>query len=142
MQGKQSPTLSCKPDTSIPVAGMPQDLAKPAYEVVDFSELPGVACPCGTARRAFADVKDFPGTIHVTEISTDAQLHYHRRLTETYFFLECESGAQMQLNDQLIDVHPGMSILIRPGTRHRAVGKMKVLIVVFPKFDPEDEWLD
>jgi quercetin dioxygenase-like cupin family protein len=48
----------------------------------------------------------------------------------------------MQLNDEVLDVRPGMSILIRPGTRHRAIGKMKVLIVVFPKFDPEDEWFD
>ena len=48
----------------------------------------------------------------------------------------------MQLDDQRIDVHPGMSVLIRPGTRHRAVGRMKVLIVVLPKFDPDDEWFD
>ncbi|MCP5111855.1 MAG: cupin, partial [bacterium] len=42
----------------------------------------------------------------------------------------------------LVPVKPGMSILIPPGTRHRAVGKMKVLILVLPKFDPADEWLD
>jgi mannose-6-phosphate isomerase-like protein (cupin superfamily) len=112
------------------------------YEIVDFAEIAPVACPCGTARRAFADVDDYPGTIHVTQISADAQVHYHRRLTETYYFLECEPDARMQLDDELIDVHPGMCIMIRPGVRHRAVGRMKVLIVVFPKFDPEDEWFD
>lgn len=112
------------------------------YERVRFSSLPGVPCPCGIARRAFADVEDFPGTIHVTEISADAQLHYHRRLTETYYFLECEPGARMQLNDETVEVQPGDCILIRPGTRHRAIGKMNVLIVVFPKFDESDEWFD
>jgi mannose-6-phosphate isomerase-like protein (cupin superfamily) len=112
------------------------------YEVADFADIPGVACPCGVARRAFADVEDFPGTIHVTEIHADARTHYHKRLTETYFFLECGPGARMQVDDELIEVRPGMSVLIRPGTRHRAVGKMKVLIVVFPKFDPQDEWFD
>lgn len=111
------------------------------FEIVDFANISGVACPCGTARRAFADVEDYPGTIHVTEISTDARLHYHKRLTETYYFLECGPDAQMQLDDELIPVHPGMCIMIRPGTRHRAVGQMKVLIVCLPKFDPEDEWL-
>lgn len=116
--------------------------APPRFERVDFREIPGVPCPCGTARRAFADVTDFPGTIHVTEIAADARLHYHRRLTETYYFLECEPGAQMQLDDQRIDVAPGMCVLIRPGTRHRAIGRMKVLIVVLPKFDPADEWFD
>lgn len=114
----------------------------PGYEVVEFAALPGVACPCGTARRAFADLEDFPATIHVTEISEDAQLHYHKCLTETYYFLECGPDARMQLDHEIIPVHPGMAILIRPGTRHRALGKMKVLIVVFPKFDPADEWLD
>lgn len=112
------------------------------YELADFSQIQGVPCPCGTARRAFADVEDFPGTVHVTEICMSAKLHYHKQLTETYYFLECDADAQMQLDDEIIDVKPGMSIMIRPGTRHRALGKMKVLIFVLPKFDPTDEWLD
>lgn len=112
------------------------------YEVLDFAQLPGVACPCGVARRGFADLPDFPATIHVTEISAEARLHYHRRLTETYFILECEADAQMELDGSFIPLKPQMCILIRPGTRHRAVGRMKVLIVVLPKFDPQDEWFD
>ncbi len=121
---------------------MVQQAAGRGYEIVDFNEIEGVSCPCGSARRAFADVDDMPATVHVTEISSDAKLHYHKQLTETYYFLECSPGARMQLDDQLIDVRPGMSIMIRPGTRHRAIGEMKVLIVVFPKFDPADEWFD
>jgi mannose-6-phosphate isomerase-like protein (cupin superfamily) len=121
---------------------MSPSLVRKGYEIVDFAEIPGVACPCGTARRAFADAEDFPGTIHVTEISADAKTHYHRRLTETYFFLQCEDDARMQLDDEVIPVHPGLCVMIRPGTRHRAVGRMKVLIVVYPKFDPHDEWFD
>jgi mannose-6-phosphate isomerase-like protein (cupin superfamily) len=112
------------------------------YEIVDFSTIVGTPCPCGTARRAFGDVADFPGTIHVTEISEDAQLHYHRRLTETYYFLECGPDARMQLDQDVVPVHPGMCVMIRPGTRHRALGRMKVLIVVLPKFDAHDEWFD
>lgn len=121
---------------------MPRQTQIRPYELVDFREIEGTACPCGTARRAFADVEDFPGTVHVTEISETAKLHYHKRLTETYYFLECQPGAQMQLNHDVIDVHPGMCVMIRPGVRHRAIGKMKVLIMVLPKFDPSDEWLD
>ena len=48
----------------------------------------------------------------------------------------------MELDDEIMPVHSGMSIMIRPGTRHRALGKMKVLIMVLPKFDPADEWFD
>jgi mannose-6-phosphate isomerase-like protein (cupin superfamily) len=112
------------------------------YVIVDFDELPRVACPCGTARRAFADIAAFPATIHRTEISCDAKTHYHRKLTETYYFLECEPGAEMELDGQRVGVRPGMAIIIRPGVRHRAVGRMQVLIFVLPKFDPEDEWFD
>ena len=123
----------------------PSGRAKPAerrYEIVDFEKLPSVPCPCGAARRAFADVDDFPGTVHVTEISADARTHFHKRLTETYYFLECDPDAALQLDDERVPVHPGMCVLIRPGVRHRAVGQMRVLILVYPKFDPEDEWFD
>lgn len=119
---------------------MAQQTQQRPYEIVDFGQIEGTACPCGVAHRAFADVEDFPATVHVTEISADAKLHYHQRLTETYYFLECQPGAQMQLNEDYVDVHPGMCVMIRPGVRHRAIGKMKVLILVMPKFDPADEW--
>lgn len=111
------------------------------YRMVDFADVPGVPCPCGTARRAFHDVADFSATVHVTEIKVDAELHYHKRLTETYYFLECGPDARMQLDDEIVPVSPGKCIVIPPGVKHRAIGKMKVLIMVLPKFDPEDEWV-
>jgi mannose-6-phosphate isomerase-like protein (cupin superfamily) len=48
----------------------------------------------------------------------------------------------MQLDDQLIPLRQGMCIMIPPGVRHRAIGKMKILNIVIPKFDPADEFLD
>jgi mannose-6-phosphate isomerase-like protein (cupin superfamily) len=112
------------------------------YEIADFDTITPVPCPCGMARRAFADVEDFPGTVHRTSISTEARTHYHRKLTETYYFLECDPDAKMQLDDEIIPVKPGMTIMIRPGTRHRAIGNMTVIILCLPKFDPHDEWFD
>ena len=38
--------------------------------------------------------------MHVTEISADARLHYHKRLTETYYFLECGPEAAMELDGE------------------------------------------
>jgi mannose-6-phosphate isomerase-like protein (cupin superfamily) len=121
---------------------MSSGTAGQAYRVVDFADTPGVPCPCGTARRAFADEAGYPATIHLTEIKVDARRHYHRRLTETYVVLECEPGATMELDDDVIPLRPGVCVLIPPGVRHRAVGTMKVLIVVLPKFEPDDEWFD
>ena len=112
------------------------------YVAVDFNTIPGTPCPCGIARRAFAEIPEFPGTIHVTQITEDAQVHYHKRLTEIYYFLECDADAKLQLNEDIIPVFPGKCVMIRPGTRHRAIGRMKVLIVVYPKFDETDEWFD
>ncbi len=117
-------------------------VANKGYEIADFDRIQPVPCPCGSARRAFVEVEDFPGTIHRTEIAHDARVHYHRRITEVYYFLECQADAAMLLDGEQIPVHPGMCIMIRPGTRHRAIGQMKVMIVALPKFDPHDEWFD
>jgi mannose-6-phosphate isomerase-like protein (cupin superfamily) len=114
----------------------------PRYSVADFASIPGVSCPCGTARRAFADVPEFPGTLHVTEICEDAQRHYHKQHTETYYILECGPDAVMELDDDRLPLRPGVAIVIPPGVRHRAVGRMRVLIVCLPEFDPADEWFD
>ncbi len=111
-----------------------------AYKIVEFGALPSVDCPCGTTQRAFADVAGYPGTIHLTRISEDAQLHYHKQLTETYYFLECGVDARMELDSEIVPVRAGMCVMIPPGVRHRALGKMTVLNIVFPKFDPADEW--
>src|SRR5947207_951855 len=124
--------LSTSYSVRSPSTREPTTPEKRPYELVDFASLPGVPCPCGTARRGLADVEDYPGTIHVTEIELDNKLHYHKRPTETYYFLGCEPGAKMQLNEEVLDVRPGTCIMIRPGTRHRAIGRMKVLIVVYP----------
>jgi mannose-6-phosphate isomerase-like protein (cupin superfamily) len=110
--------------------------------VLDLSELPGVPCPCGIARRGFADRPDFPGTIHLTQIDRSAKTHYHTEHTEVYVVLECEEDAAIELDGRLHPIHAKSSILIPPGTRHRAIGKMEVLIVCLPKFDPTDEHFD
>ncbi len=112
------------------------------YELIDYAQLPGTKCPCGVARRGLMDTDSVPYSLHVTEISVDAQVHYHKQITETYFILECESDAQMELDGERIAVRQQMAIVVHPGTRHRALGKMKVLIVASPKFDPSDEWMD
>ena len=111
----------------------------PPFEFVDFDSIPGVECPCGTAKRGLAHAPDFPGTIHVTEISQDARKHFHKEHSEVYYVLSCDSDAKLELGDSFFPVKPGFCVLIRPGTFHRAVGKMTVLIISMPKFDPQDE---
>ncbi|HJZ56342.1 MAG TPA: cupin domain-containing protein [Gemmataceae bacterium] len=110
--------------------------------VADLAELTAVRCPCGWARRAFADVPGAPASVHRVEIEVDAQTHYHKHQTETYYVLECEEGAAIELDGELVPVRPGVAVMIPPGVRHRAVGRMTILNLVVPPFDPADEWFD
>lgn len=122
------------------VAMSPVPVSEP--EIIHFDDLPAVECPCGTARRALAARPDLPFTFHRTEITENARTHYHRTLTETYYILKCGPEAAIELDGRSITVKAGDCIVIPPGTRHRAVGRMTVLIIVHPKFDPADEWFD
>lgn len=136
------PTASSASDPMTDTALETGSETRRRWQMVELGELPPQPCPCGVARRAFTDVADFPATVHLTQISADARLHYHRQLTETYYVLECEAGARIQLDDEEAPVRPGVCVLIPPGVRHRALGRMTVLIFVVPKFDPADEWFD
>ncbi len=110
--------------------------------VADYSAIEPVRCPCGWSRRAFADVPNAPASVHRVEIEIDAQTHYHREHAEIYYILECNDGAAIELDGERRPVGPGHAVLIPPGVRHRAVGRMTLLNVVVPPFDPADEWFD
>jgi len=112
----------------------------PTYLIAQLDEIAGAACPCGTSRRAFAGRAGAPASVHVVDISTDARTHYHQRLTEIYTVLEGEG--HLELDDERVPVRPMTCVLIPPGCRHRAVGRLRVLNTVIPPFDPADEWFD
>ena len=128
------PTAADKPmDTGLQVP----------FDIAQLPEIPSAPCPCGHSRRAFMRKDNGTCSLHLVEISKDSKTHYHKGFTETYYFLEGEG--QIELNGKLYPVKPGTAVMIRPGTRHRAVmGKspMKILNIVVPPFDERDEWFD
>jgi mannose-6-phosphate isomerase-like protein (cupin superfamily) len=65
-----------------------------------------------------------------------------REHTEIYYVLDCADDAAIELDGERVAVTPGTAVMIRPGVRHRAAGKMRILNVVVPPFDPADEWFD
>jgi len=117
-----------------------QQTSQKNYSVAQLDEIDAVKCPCGFSRRAFATPDNPVATIHMVDIQTDARTHYHKKLTEIYLILEGEG--YMELDGELIPVKPLTSVLIKPGCRHRAVGKMKIVNIPVPAFDPSDEWFD
>lgn len=110
------------------------------FEMVDFAEIEGTPCPCGSSKRAFMEDADGVASMHVTTIKEDSELHYHKKMTEIYYVLEGEG--MMELDGEIFPLKPGMAVMIKPGCRHRAVGKLKIINVPVPKFDPQDEWFD
>ena len=110
------------------------------YMIEQLDAVPPTRCPCGFARRAFASPDNTVATMHLVDIQTDARTHYHKKMTEIYLVLEGEGF--MELDGERIPVKPLTSIFIKPGCRHRAVGKLKIINVPIPAFDPEDEWFD
>jgi mannose-6-phosphate isomerase-like protein (cupin superfamily) len=129
-----SPTTAAEvsPSSAVPAAKN--------YLVTQLDAVPPVPCPCGQSRRGFATPDNKLATIHLVDISIDAQTHYHKQMTEIYLILEGEGF--MELDGERIPARPMMSIFIKPGCRHRLVGKFKIVNVAIPAFDPRDEWLD
>ena len=110
--------------------------------VVELAALSPLRCPCGWVRRAFGDLPDAPASMHLVEIELDARTHYHREHTEIYYVLDCAAGAAIELDGERVSVGTGHAVMIPSGVRHRAVGRMTILNVVVPPFDPADEWFD
>jgi mannose-6-phosphate isomerase-like protein (cupin superfamily) len=112
----------------------------PNFLLAQLDELPPTRCPCGFARRAFATPDNSVATMHLVDIQADAQTHYHRRMTEIYLVLDGEG--EMELDGERVPVKPMTAIFIKPGCRHRAIGKLRIVNIPVPAFDESDEWFD
>ena len=78
--------------------------------------------------------------MHIVDIQKDSRTHYHKKTTEIYVVLDGEG--QIELDGKLFPIKPMTAVYIRPGCRHRAIGKMRILNVPIPAFDEADEWFD
>jgi mannose-6-phosphate isomerase-like protein (cupin superfamily) len=110
------------------------------YLLADLDSIPPTRCPCGFTRRAFATPENSLSTLHIVDIQEDSRTHYHKKMTEIYLVLEGEG--HIELDGEKIPIKPMTSIMIKPGCRHRAIGKLKIVNVAIPAFDEADEWFD
>jgi mannose-6-phosphate isomerase-like protein (cupin superfamily) len=64
--------------------------------------------------------------------------------TEVYFILE--GCSEMEFNCDVVDVEPGTTILIPPGTRHRLTGQggqpVRTVVFALPAFRADDDSLE
>src|SRR6185295_19505072 len=128
------------PTNALDTPAAPAGASAKNYMITQLDAVPTVPCPCGQSRRGFATPYNALATIHLVDISIDARTHYHKQMTEIYLVLEGEGF--MELDGERIPAKPMMSIFIKPGCRHRLVGKFKIVNVAIPAFDPRDEWFD
>jgi mannose-6-phosphate isomerase-like protein (cupin superfamily) len=108
--------------------------------ISQLNEIPSQRCPCGFARRAFAEAGQNAASLHLVDIQEDARAHYHKKMTEMYLVLE--GTGEIELDGQRFPVKPMTAIYIKPGCRHRAIGKLKIINIPIPAFDEADEWFD
>lgn len=127
------------PPTTLATPTAPSSPTK-NYMITQLNEVEPTRCPCGWARRGFATPDNKVATIHMVDIETDSRVHSHKKMTEIYLVLEGEGF--MELDGERIPLKPMTSVFIKPGCRHRAVGKLKIINVPIPAFDPHDEWFD
>ena len=96
-------------------------------------------CSCGTTRRAFIDESDGQISVHLLDVDK-AVTHHHKVATEIYIILEGEG--EVELDGQRHVAKPLSAFLIKPGTRHRAIGDLRALVVCLPAANDADEYFD
>ena len=114
------------------------DNGKKKYLVADMENILPTPCPCGQARRAFIELGNDTASFHIVDISENSRPHYHKKMTEIYHVLEGKESLSLMMTE--IDLKPGITVMIKPGCIHRAVGNLKLINVPIPTFDPTDEW--
>lgn len=136
-----TPPATAEPSAATPApASASASSAAKNFLVTQLDQVAPVPCPCGMSRRGFATPDNKLATIHLVEIEVDARTHYHKQMTEIYLVLEGEG--YMELDGERVPVKPMTSVFIKPGCRHRLVGKYKIINTAIPAFDPADEWFD
>jgi mannose-6-phosphate isomerase-like protein (cupin superfamily) len=96
----------------------------------DLAEIKPWTETCGQIRPLIEEKDGAAAELHHLEI-TDAKLHYHQRTDEVYYILEGEG--RMRLDDEEIELHSGVTVYVPRGVKHKAWGRLKVLVVCIPR---------
>ena len=49
-----------------------------------------------------------------------------------------EGEGFIELDGEMVPVKPMTAVMIKPGCRHRGIGKLKLFNMSIPRFDPDD----
>jgi len=85
---------------------------------------------CGNIRCLVEEKDGAAAEIHLVEIH-DAKLHYHKRTDEFYYVVDGEGT--MVLDDETVPLRRGVVVYVPRGVKHKAIGRMTVLVVCVPR---------
>lgn len=112
------------------------------YKVIRLGDVSPLDHPFGKIFELFTK-NDHPGiNIAIARIRDD-KAHYHKKVTEFYYIIS--GTGKVYLNDDEVPLAPGTCVMIKPGTRHRAVSdsdSMDILVVSSPPYDSNDKFYD
>jgi len=72
----------------------------------------------------------------------EVELFGKKPTTARHLEVVLEAEGQRELDGKLFPLKPMTAIFIKPGCRHRAIGKLKIVNIPIPAFDEADEWFD
>jgi mannose-6-phosphate isomerase-like protein (cupin superfamily) len=85
---------------------------------------------CGQIRCLIEEKDQAAAEVQVVDIH-DAKLHYHERTDEFYYVIA--GDGRMRLDDEEIELHPGVLVYIPRGVKHKAIGTLTILTVCIPR---------
>jgi mannose-6-phosphate isomerase-like protein (cupin superfamily) len=95
----------------------------------DVAEVRPWAETCGQVRCVIEEKDGAAGEVIHVQIH-DAKLHYHERTDEFYYVLS--GHGSMVLDDEEIELHPGVVVYVPRGVKHKARGELSILLVCIP----------
>src|SRR4051812_36203433 len=81
---------------------------------------------CGQIRCLIEEKDGAAAEVHPVQIH-DAKLHYHANTDEIYHVIA--GHGIMVLDEEEVELHPGVVVYVPRGVRHKAVGELTVLVV-------------
>jgi mannose-6-phosphate isomerase-like protein (cupin superfamily) len=84
---------------------------------------------CGQIRPLIEEKDGAAAEVHHVQIE-HARLHFHERTDEVYYVVAGQGT--MTLDDEQIELRPGVVVYVPRGVRHKAVGNLTVLLVCIP----------
>jgi mannose-6-phosphate isomerase-like protein (cupin superfamily) len=95
----------------------------------DPAEVAPWAETCGQV-RCLIEEKD-GASVEAMQVQVhDAKLHYHERTDEVYYVIA--GTGTMVLDDEEVELRPGVVVYVPRGTKHKAKGELTVFLVCVP----------